>query len=219
MKLIRGLIAFIPFASTAQSFTDLTLDNPNLTGLMPFGNAGAYQGPVSQLLPGWNVTLNGSPLSIMYYAPLGVGYGGPYAILTENASSVDPADLGPFSLRLTTFVPPPPFGGAGVDVRMAQTGQIPANATGLKLYSNANVDVFVDGKRIGGIDPQQNGFPTLNISAYSGRIVDLEFRFPLQGDFNFDIRGFTTAPEPSTWAFFALGTSALCWQVWRRRKV
>jgi hypothetical protein len=190
---------------------DLTLDNPDLSGLNPVGNAGVLQGSTTHLLPGWNVTLNGSPLSQMYYSPLGVGNGGPYVTLTQNASSLSPADIGPYSLRLTTYVPPPPFGGAGVDIRMSQIGEIPANATGIKLFSSAGpVAVLIDGIPIAQIN--NDAYPTLDVSAYAGKTVNLEFRFPQSASFGFDIRGFTTTvPEPSAWALFGFGAGIIGW--------
>jgi hypothetical protein len=87
----------VGFACTCatQQFIDLTLDNPDLSGLTPEGPTGIMQGPTSHILPGWTLTADGTHFTQMSYAPLGVGYNGLYATLTQNASSVDPVDIGP----------------------------------------------------------------------------------------------------------------------------
>jgi hypothetical protein len=202
----------------AQQFTDLTLDNPDLSGLTPVGTLGMDQGPASNILPGWIFTQDGYPVTQVYYARIGVG-AFPYSIiLTQNASSVDPVDFGPFSLHLSTSVPPPPFGGPGLDIRMSQTGQVPENATGLQLAANARVQCYIDGSLQGVADPGQNGIPVFNVTQYAGKVVNLEFRFPQNASLQFDILGFQPVPEPSSWALFGIGAGAVGWRAWRRRK-
>ena len=59
------------------------------------------------------------------------------------------------------------------------------------------------------------GISYADVSAYAGQQVSLEFVFP-KGGGEFDIAGFTIAPEPSTYGLFGLGTVALWWQCRRR---
>jgi hypothetical protein len=100
---------------------------------------------------------------------------------------------------------------------MSQIGEIPATATGLRVFGTATVDVFINGQRVGGVDVHQNTFPIIDVSNWSGRTVNLEFRFQPDAFLGFDVGGFTSAPEPSTWALFGLGAGVIGWQAWRRQ--
>jgi hypothetical protein len=170
------------------------------------------RGSTSQLLPGWTLIKDGIPLTQIYYAPLGVGAVYPVT-LNQNASSTDPIDIGPYSLSIFT-------GGLNpsTDIRLSQVGSIPSSAIGLKLFANASaVSVLINGRQIGKIDAVNNAFPTLDVSAFAGQTVNLEFRFPEDALFSFDIRGFTSTPEPAAWALFALGAGVIGRQAWCRR--
>jgi hypothetical protein len=215
MKILVYAITSIPLACAAQPFTDLTLDNPNLSGLSPVGTSGLEQGATSHLLPGWTLTQDGVPMTQMYFAPLGVETY-PYVTLRQNASSLDPLGLGPYSLVLWTYKSPD-GGVQGTDIRMSQTGQIPANAAGLQIAANADVQVYLNGSYVGAVDIEKNAVPIFDVSQYSGRTVDLEVRFPQTASLTFDVLGFRTVPEPSTWALFGLGAGFIGWQLWRRR--
>ncbi|HRI16877.1 MAG TPA: PEP-CTERM sorting domain-containing protein, partial [Verrucomicrobiota bacterium] len=64
--------------------------------------------------------------------------------------------------------------------------------------------------------PWGGGLLEIPVSAYAGQEVDLEFVLGPRELLFFDIAGFTSVPEPSTWALFALGGLALGWTCRKR---
>ncbi len=58
---------------------------------------------------------------------------------------------------------------------------------------------------------------TVDVAKFAGTEATFDFVFP-RGSYNeFDISGFLSVPEPSTWALLGLGGAALAWQ-WRPRR-
>jgi PEP-CTERM motif len=100
---------------------------------------------------------------------------------------------------------------------LSQTGTIPRDATGLQfLLFNSGGAPF--GMSINGnpVSYAGDGIEVANVSAYAGQTVNLEFTFQPYGGMFFDIAGFTTTPEPPTYALFGVGAAALLW--FHRRK-
>jgi hypothetical protein len=102
---------------------------------------------------------------------------------------------------------------------MSQIGQIPADAAGLQIGANAGVQLYINGSYLGAVDIERNAIPIFDVSQYAGKTVNLEFRFPINAMFTFDVLGFRSVPEPSTSALVGLGAGIIGWQAWRRRKI
>lgn len=198
----------LPLAAVAGDFINLTFDNPNLTGsLTPIVPGGPYRGSTSDLLPGWTVKANGNPLSTIVYSPPLTSSEAPVT-LRENTAAAAGTPLGKFSLAL--FGTPPPFELTGPEIRLSQTGTVPVDAAGLWVASAGYVQGYVNGTKIGEVDPVLGSQVVWDVGAYRGQNVSLEFLVRSGDSIRFDIFGFTTVPEPSTYALFGLG-AALLW--------
>jgi hypothetical protein len=107
-----------------------------------------------------------------------------------------------------------------VDLRFQQTGRIPADAVGLGYFANGPMEMLINGSLLHTVDTTLSTTPIVDVSAYAGQVVNLEFHVfqrPFSGAlFEFDINGFTQVPEPSTWALFGVGTVTLAWSYRRR---
>ena len=68
--------------------------------------------------------------------------------------------------------------------------------------------MFVNGELAG-----DSIFPVpVDVSRWAGQEVNLEFSLGAGASSELDIFGFTSVPEPSTWALLGLGAAALVWQ-------
>jgi hypothetical protein len=123
-------------------FINLTFDEPDLTGsLTQIYPGGPLEGNTSEILRGWSLTVDGQPKPRMEYAPPGTG-GGSLAYLVNNPAG---SLLGPHSLTLFSPFPSTP------EIRVGQTGTIPAEATGLWIGASGRIDAFANGEKIGGV--------------------------------------------------------------------
>ena len=211
MKTYLTCLLLLPLAAVAGDFINLTFDNPILTGsLTPIVPGGPYRGSTGDLLPGWTVKANGKLLSTLIYSPPLTSSGTPVTV-RENTAAQAATPLGKFSLYLDGS--PPPFELTGPEIRLSQTGTIPTDAAALRLASGY-VQVFANGDKIGEINPVTGPF-TIDVARLAGQTVNLEFLVRPGDSIRFDILGFTTVPEPSTYALFGLG-AALLWYHRRR---
>ena len=186
----------------AGEFLNLTFDAPNLSGpLEQIFPGGPYRGASADLLPGWTVTANGSPVNEMVYSPPLITSVPPVTLRGNNATdSLTP--LGLFSLQLTSPLP------IQTELRISQRGTIPADAAGLRFFGSGYVQMFVNGELAG-----DSIFPVpVDVSRWAGQEVNLEFSLGAGASSELDIFGFTSVPEPSTWALLGLGAAALVWQ-------
>ena len=103
----------------------------------------------------------------------------------------------------------------GPRFRISQTGTIPVGTAGLHIFANDRIDMRINGEKVS--DPRL-GFladPVIDVSRYAGREVTIDFGFGVSS--RFDIFGFTSVPEPSTWALFGCGAVIMGWMKGRRR--
>ena len=193
----------MPWFALSGEFVNLTFDQPKLNGsLEPLLPNGPYRGSTTDLLPGWTLTKNGVPLTSLVYSPPLTTSVRPVT-LRENSGE---PPLGRFSLELDASPLPNegPF-----ELRLRQTGTLPADAVGLRIASAGYIQAFVDGTKVGEVNPELGSQVTLDVSPYASRQVSIEFLVRPGDSVRFDVFGFTSVPEPSTWALFGGGGLAL----------
>jgi hypothetical protein len=102
---------------------------------------------------------------------------------------------------------------------LSQTGVIPTDAWKLSSYVNRSpfatpAEAYIDDHLLGGLGG------LLDVSAFAGREVKLEFVFPGGPShyYGFDLYGFTPIREPRTWLLLGMGGGMLAASLWRRRK-
>jgi PEP-CTERM motif len=211
MKLRATLLLLAPCAAVAGDFINLGFENPNLTHAQP--NQYGEVGPTSEVLQGWSLT---SDIGISDIARTVItAYRiGPASLTTAPVVARSQINFGQYGLFLA---PPDQTSSPAYD--LSQTGTIPANAAELVFdYSSSapGFQVLVNGKSVPHTVSIYNGLGSADVSAYGGQTAKLEFVFPAGSYGLFDIAGFTTTPEPSTYALFCVGAVLLWWQTRRR---
>lgn len=209
MKTMLPLVTvLLPIRVAAQGFTNLTFDEPDLSGpltlVQPDDPRTPFLGNTSQIIHGWTLLGNGLPLSQIAYT---TGSSLDPVTLIRRADLSSPSGFN-YELGLYSFPPD------RIDLRLMQTGRIPDNAAGLALFSGGRMDVIVNGETIFRTDTSGTGYPVADISRFAGQTVALEFHVvqgPAGASFLFDIGGFTQIPEPSTWALSGVGILVLAW--------
>jgi len=196
------------------AFVNLDFNSPSLSNAQTDVWTGILKVPPEDALRGWSMQWDwtGSPLALPAQvgtingdAPFGLSdfdlfVSGGYMLSVDDHWSY------PFSSSLR-----PTF-------HLYQVGTVPMGATQLPYYySNPPFPALPDRfmrPYINGILQPLTGL--LDVSAFAGQEVKLEFVFPggINHYYSFDINGFV--PEPSTWALLGLGGLAL-WLL-RRRK-
>ncbi len=197
---ILALLA-ITGACLAGDFINLTFDDPNLTGsLTPVFPGGPFTGDTAELLRGWSVTAGGVPLTQMTYSPPLTTSVGPVTLRANNPATTG---LGAYSLQLESSPPNVPT------IRISQQGTVPVEANGLLIASAGYVQAFSNGTKVGEVNPMLGSQVVLDLSIYGGQGINLEFLVRAGESARFDILGFTSVPEPSTWALLGVGTAAI----------
>ena len=223
-----GLFALVlPLSSPLDTsgFVNLDFEHPDLSHLRPgiFFGPDVQVGPTKELVRGWNLSIEGvgPPVSQTYFGgglstsiqsafpfpSTGVDFG--KHLLSLDSSSLAPGSFQPiYHLSQLGTIP----AGAGELVYM-RYGAGPSGA-GPKFIPGwvAPFQIFINGQSM---PYYEAGISSVDVSAFAGQKVNLEFVFPEGGNY-FDIAGFTIAPEPSTYAMFGLGAAALWWQCRRR---
>jgi hypothetical protein len=196
----------------ADDFINLTFDSPDLTGSLKPVFASQQNGPffgeASRLLRGWTFTSAGLPAQQSTYSPWPTSA----SERTLNLWANRPEEVNGAGGDFFLFV----FSGGnplGPELRLSQTGMIPADAVGLHIFAPRLRDMRINGQMV--TDPLL-GFladPVIDVSSYAGQVTTIEFVFRQGFSGGFDIYGFTQIPEPSTWALFGVGSVALGWAV------
>jgi hypothetical protein len=211
------LLATLPLICVktfSGDFTNLTFDEPDLTGSLRPADLGnprtPFYGLTSQILRGWTLLGNGQPLTEITYQP-GVGDTfGPATLIRRQTSSGEN-----FYMRLNSQ--PPNI----VDLTLRQTGTVPVVANSLTFLANSPMQLIVNGDVLYTVDTAVTTLPTVDLSRYAGQNVTLDFHVlqhpNIGATFSFDVLGFTQIPEPSTWALFGVGALALSLAVKRIR--
>ncbi len=201
-------VGLLPLA--ADPFVNLTFDEPprdpaalELVG----GPAGVYRGSVQNILPGWEVSYLGLPLSDAGYSINGHRGSIPPVTVDEYDPS-EPWGLvgGRSGLSLRMGDPPPNL---TIDLILRQRGEIPADAVSFEIIHSGRGVVRIDGSIVSEFDSELHPNRVIDVVPFAGKEVDLEIAFYHGQGLSFDILGFTSVPEPSTWALLGLGAVAL----------
>ncbi|HAB15685.1 MAG TPA: hypothetical protein DCE44_04460 [Verrucomicrobiales bacterium] len=198
------------------TFTNLGFDEPIITFPPSLGLT-------SDILNGWALTAAGGEVPIVI--PVGPTVTVPTLTFAQPYKDPLPS-FGKYQLSFVNFVNhefelTPTY-------TLKQAGKVPELALELQVFYDSFdtppppdlLQCRINGQNI----PIESsdwfgvGIWEFPVSAYAGQEVELEFVLgPTHGLF-FDIAGFTSVPEPSTWALLGLGGSFFGWVCRRRRR-
>lgn len=166
MKTVLALLTVgVMQPCVGSPFVNLTFDEPDLTGsLTPIYPGGPLEGDAALILNGWSLVVNGGIQTMMAYSPHGTSTAG-LATLFENSPAEQPTILGSHSLLLRSPFPSQP------DIRIRQTGTIPVDAVGLWIGSAGRIEGFINGQKIGEIDPFLGSDVVLDVTRATQQIV------------------------------------------------
>jgi len=186
-----------------------------------FKEQGEGTGPVSDLLPGWQLLRNGESLDTMHYNDPGEDF-----FSLDRPSLIRPDPDYPIPPRLPTPLEGEYFFRLAVsssdDYVLRQQADIPVDALSLSYeYRGGPWIVTINDEEVSPhIPPLTYGTPQFDISRFAGQNVELAFRpMPLgRGAYDLDTIRFIV-PEPSAVALWVLGVFALVGRwVWSRNR-
>jgi PEP-CTERM motif len=212
--LLFAAIVLMSLRTAADEFVNLTFDSPDLTGsltpIFPGQPSGPFFGQASQLLRGWTFTSAGLSAQQSTYSPWPTSA----SERTLNLQANRPEEVGGPSGNFYLLFNSGDLA-LGPELRLSQTGMIPQDASGLRVFGNGRWFMQINGEVVG--TELRNQAAPVDVSRFVGQTVQLEIVFPRGASGLFDIYGFTQIPEPSTWALFGVGALALGWTVRQRR--
>jgi hypothetical protein len=207
-------LGLLPLSALGGDFVNLGFNEPDLSHLAVNPETGFPTGPVAELVRGWSVSYGNARTT--FTGSITLSDGAPPFSLTPAVGDFDLVRYGPYRLKFNTFAGLRP-GGVEFGQRpltfVSQRGLVPVGATSLDfLSSNAfnEVEVTIDGVQqlVGGSPNLQK---QVDVRAFAGKEILLEFIIPEKLSVILDVRGFSVVPEPSAWALLGVGALALCW--------
>ena len=214
MKILLLLLTFGVHVSgqtlSTDGFVNLNFESPNLSHPQPFRDG--FYVPTPEAFDGWTwqggIGSNFPPSTYVSENDLA-----PLSLLSElfthYVTRHTGVEFGQYSLSVGQL------GGPAFEYHLSQVGKVPKNAVGLQYYDSEiglPLQILLDGNPVS-YSKNQDGLGVADVSQYAGKTAKLEFVFPSVGSVNyFDIAGFTTTPEPSTYALFGIGAALLWWQ-------
>ncbi len=190
-------------------FINLGFDEPHLENLQVDPEFQISYGSPTDLVPGWAITQDGTPISRVWY------YNG------GNVPPVTLRDSGTLSGAYVISYNGNPFGLEFKSTQFSQSGTIPEWAVTLEFLWSGRSNDFDTPLRINGEvvplreDPERGFEYSADVSRWAGQEVSLSMEMPAGNSGYMDNFRFVV-PEPATWALLGLGTAALGW-VTRRR--
>ncbi len=185
-------------------FDDGPLD-PN--ALVDHGVGSPYSGSAGNLIPGWEIVYQGQKIETVGYSTSEhSGSLAPVTLREYQPGSLISVTGGRNGLSLRMGDPPPYL---TIDLILRQRGEIPANAVSLEIFHGGRGGVRIDGFVVSEFDSELHPNPIIDVTPFAGKEVDLEVAFYHGQSLTFDILGFNSVPEPSTWALLGLGAVAL----------
>ncbi len=204
-------------SAAAAPFVNLGFDAAITDSVMANGGPDDQGiGSARDLLPGWSFTKGGVPEESLGLNLLSLSHGSATLISANQSANFRFEVEGAFALLLMG-VP-----GNQQPFRLAQTGAIPENASSLTYhYKGFPMLVSLNGEIMQPVSQDPGKSQTFDISAFSGRNVDLLFTTtgPLMpteaGSTYLDSISFNV-PEPSTTALMTMGALLVGWRSLRR---
>ncbi len=222
-------------AAAAQPFQNLGFDGANTNNVMGGGGDGAYVGPTSELLPGWqgnipsSMGLNLFPIGNTSYATLVTSNRVAPPFYNDRGVLVYPI-TGLYHLQLGIWGPATNF----QPYFISQTGAVPADANSIQFFAyGSQFELQVNGSLVPLVydyplfslgDPWRPANVAGDISAFAGQTVELKFTtlndpgvvyktYGLDGIF-FSPQ---VVPEPGTAASLIVGGLLLLWRKHKQR--
>jgi hypothetical protein len=208
-----------------QAFQNLDFESGSTSGAVNF------QVPITQALPGWGVSINGSPAAQVIVNAVSTGAASVDLLSPGEQTGVGAGVIdGNYTVFLQAFNP------AQGDVSLYQTGTVPANAQSLQFRAwdvnpGAGLAVSLGGNSLSplllstGQSPAGQPYNVygVNIGSYAGQTTQVEFTAldnNPPGWIELDDITFspTATPEPSTLALLLTGGGVLAVRRWRGKK-
>jgi len=217
--ILFALCIFVSLTTLGATFQNLGFDEAT-TNNVSFNPEipGTGVGPISELLPGWDLFSGTLQLGGLGYNQITAGLN--YAsVYDTNSQYVHYPIEGGYSLGL---IPGPDFGsGAILEYTLSQTGEVPPDATSIRFVNSGSpFELRVNGSFVPlayfSVSPSTS-VVFGDVSAYSGQEVELQFTTVFAGRYLINVIDSVsfTIPEPTTWLLFGLGGLGLL----ARRKI
>lgn len=208
-------------------FANLSFENVNTNSLtiIPGWDFTSGAGAIEDLMPGWQLSYNGSTVAQIGYNnyPIGGGADG-FSIVSRAALKDGTPFLRPIGPVIEEDNAVLVQGFVG-NFSLSQSGTIPNGVQYLTLRYNetsltGRLDVRIDGGSLGG-PIGSNYTVSYDVSEFAGRNVELELNFSAFTSPEFAIDDIQFVPEPTTFSLGPLGAGTLfflCFYRKRRRK-